>query len=204
MADLLWKPSDERIERAEMTRYMGWLKDERGLEFDDYAALWEWSTDDLEAFWASLWEFFDVQAEYDEVLPDRSMPGAHWFSGAELSYPEHIFRDRPGDRVALRHASELRDPGEWTWDELRAQTARVRAGLQKMGIERGDRVVAYMPNIPETMRRVLRDRLARRGVVELLARLRRALGGRSLRPDRAEGAAVRRRLPLRRQGPRPR
>ena len=85
------------------------------------------------------------------MLPDRSMPGAHWFSGAELSYPEHIFRDRPGDRVALRHASELRDPGEWTWDELRAQTARVRAGLQTMGIERGDRVVAYMPNIPETI-----------------------------------------------------
>jgi acetoacetyl-CoA synthetase len=149
--DLLWEPSEERIERATMTRYMGWLKDERGLEFDDYAALWEWSTDDLEAFWASLWEFFDVQASYEEVLPDRSMPGAHWFSGAELSYPEHIFRDRPGDRVALRHASELRDTGEWTWDELRAQTARVRAGLQKMGIERGDRVVAYMPNIPETM-----------------------------------------------------
>ena len=149
--DLLWEPSEERIERATMTRYMGWLKDERGLEFDDYAALWEWSADDLEAFWASLWEFFDVQAAYDEVLPDRSMPGAKWFSGAELSYPEHIFRDRPGDRVALRHASELRDPGEWTWDELRDQTARVRAGLQAMGIERGDRVVAYMPNIPETI-----------------------------------------------------
>ena len=75
--DLLWEPSEERIERATMTRYMGWLEDERGLEFDDYAALWEWSTDDLEAFWGSLWEFFDVQAEYDEVLPDRSMPGAH-------------------------------------------------------------------------------------------------------------------------------
>ena len=104
--DLLWEPSEERIERATMTRCMGWLKDERGLEFDDYAALWEWSTDDLEAFWASLWEFFDVQASYDEVLPDRSMPGAQWFSGAELSYSEHIFRGRPGDRVALRHASE--------------------------------------------------------------------------------------------------
>ena len=134
-----------------MTRYMRWLKDERGLEFDDYAALWRWSTEDLEAFWGSLWEFFDVQASYDEVLADRSMPGAQWFSGAELSYPEHIFRDRPGDRVAIRHASELRDPGEWTWDELREQTARVRAGLQAMGIERGDRVVAYMPNIPETI-----------------------------------------------------
>src|SRR3954452_20929645 len=148
---LLWEPAEERIERATMTRYMRWLAAERGLEFDDYAALWEWSTDDIQAFWASLWEFFDVQADYDEVLPDRSMPGAHWFSGAELSYPEHLFRDRPGDRVAIRHASELRDAGEWTWDELRAQTARVHAGLRAMGVGRGDRVVAYMPNIPETM-----------------------------------------------------
>ena len=85
------------------------------------------------------------------MLADASMPGAKWFTGAELSYPEHIFRDRPGDRVAIRHASELRDPGEWTWDELREQTARVAAGLRAMGIERGDRVVAYMPNIPETI-----------------------------------------------------
>ena len=85
------------------------------------------------------------------MLADASMPGAKWFTGAELSYPEHIFRDRPGDRVAIRHASELRDLGEWTWDELREQTARIAAGLKAMGIERGDRVVAYMPNIPETI-----------------------------------------------------
>ena len=149
--DLLWEPTEERIERATMTRYMRWLEAERGLAFDDYDALWRWSTDDLDAFWASIWQYFDVQADYDEVLSDASMPGAEWFTGAELSYPEHIFRDRPGDRVAIRHASELRDPGEWTWDELRAQTARVRAGLRAMGIERGDRVVAYMPNIPETI-----------------------------------------------------
>ena len=149
--DLLWEPTEERIERATMTRYMRWLEAERGLAFDDYDALWRWSTDDLDAFWASIWQYFDVQADYDEVLADASMPGAKWFTGAELSYPEHIFRDRPGDRVAIRHASELRDPGEWTWDELRAQTARVRAGLRAMGVERGDRVVAYMPNIPETI-----------------------------------------------------
>ena len=92
--------------------------------------------------------------------------------------------------MALRHASELRDPGEWTWDELRAQTARVRAGLQAMGIERGDRVVAYMPNIPETIAAFFAT--ASLGAVwsscspDFGARSR----GRSLRPDRAEGAAV--------------
>ncbi|MGZ8650395.1 MAG: AMP-binding protein, partial [Solirubrobacteraceae bacterium] len=148
---LLWEPPDELRERATMTRYMRWLEDERDLHFDDYAALWEWSTEEIEDFWASIWEFFEVQASYDEVLPDASMPGAKWFTGAELSYPEHIFRDKPGDRVAIQHASELRELGEWTWDELRAQTARVRAGLRAMGVERGDRVVAYMPNIPETI-----------------------------------------------------
>jgi len=149
--ELLWEPPEEIRERTTLTRYMRWLEAERDLSFDDYEALWRWSTEELDAFWGSIWEFFDVQASYDEVLADASMPGAKWFTGAELSYPEHIFRDRPGDRVAIRHASELRDPGEWTWDELREQTARVAAGLRAMGIERGDRVVAYMPNIPETI-----------------------------------------------------
>jgi acetoacetyl-CoA synthetase len=148
---LLWEPPDELVERATMTRYMRWLESEHGLSFDDYDALWRWSTEEIEAFWASIWEFFEVGASYDEVLADASMPGAKWFTGAEISYPERIFRGKPGDRVAIRHASELRDPGEWTWDELRSQTARVRAGLKAMGVERGDRVVAYMPNIPETI-----------------------------------------------------
>ena len=139
---LLWEPDDERRERATLTRFTAWLKAERGLSFDDYEALWRWSTDDLDAFWGSIWDYFEVQASYDEVLADPSMPGARWFTGAELSYPEHLFRGKPGDRVAIRHASELREPGEWTWDDLRAQTARVAAGLRAMGVERGDRVVA--------------------------------------------------------------
>src|SRR4051812_22244869 len=150
-ATVLWEPPAELCERATMTRYMRWLEAERGLSFEDYDALWRWSTDELEAFWTSIWEFFDVRAEYDEVLADASMPGAKGFTGAELSYPEHLFRDKPGDRVAIRHASELREPGEWTWDELREQTARIAAGLRAMGVQRGDRVVAYMPNIPETI-----------------------------------------------------
>ena len=149
--DLLWEPSEERLERATLTRYLGWLRSEKGLEFDDYAALWRWSTEEIEAFWASVWEFCDVLGDYDEVLPRGGMPGAQWFSGAEVSYAEHIFRDKPGDRVAIRHASELRELGEWTWDDLREHTARIRAGLRAMGIERGDRVVAYLPNIPETI-----------------------------------------------------
>src|SRR5215210_7514201 len=139
-ATVLWEPPAELRERATLTRYMRWLEAERGLAFEDYEALWRWSTDELEPFWATIWEFFEVGADYDEVLADPSMPGARWFTGAELSYAERLFRDKPGDRVAIRHASELR-----------GETARVAAGLRAMGVERGDRVVAYMPNIPETI-----------------------------------------------------
>lgn len=147
MATVLWEPSAERVERAALTRYM------RDRGFDDYAALWQWSVDDLEGFWASIWEWFDVQAAtpYEQVLADPSMPGAVWFPGATLNYAEHVFRGRSSDAVAIRHASELRELGEVTWGELRSQTARIAAGLRALGVERGDRVVAYMPNIPETI-----------------------------------------------------
>ncbi len=136
-----------------MTRYMRWLAAERGRSFDGYAALWEWSVTELEEFWGSIWDFFEVQASAPcaRVLGERRMPGASWFSGAELNFAEHIFRARLDDGVAVRHASELRDLGELRWGELRDQVARAAAGLRSLGVDRGDRVVAYMPNIPETL-----------------------------------------------------
>jgi acetoacetyl-CoA synthetase len=151
--ELLWEPSADIVERATMTRYMRWLADERGLAFDDYESLWEWSATEIEDFWASVWDFFEVEASApsSEVLPDRTMPGATWFPGAQLSYPQHIFRGRSDADVAVLHASELRDLGEVTWGELREQVAQAAAGLRALGVERGDRVVAYMPNIPETL-----------------------------------------------------
>jgi acetoacetyl-CoA synthetase len=151
--ELLWEPSAESVERSTMTRYMRWLADERGLEFGDYESLWRWSASEIEDFWASIWDFFEVEpsAPYSEVLRDHAMPGADWFPGALLSYPQHIFRNRDDADVAVRHASELRDLGELTWGELGDQVARAAAGLRELGIGRGDRVVAYMPNIPETL-----------------------------------------------------
>ena len=136
-----------------MTRYMRWLAEERGLEFEDYESLWRWSATEIEAFWTSIWDFFEVEASapHTEVLPDRAMPGADWFPGARLSYPQHIFRNRDDADVAVRHASELRELAELTWGELRDQVAGAAAGLRALGVERGDRVVAYMPNIPETL-----------------------------------------------------
>src|SRR6476620_5744969 len=136
-----------------MTLYMRWLEAERGRSVGDYQALWEWSVSELEEFWASIWDFFEVDASapYSEVLSDRVMPGARWFGGAELSYAQHLFRGKRDADVALLDASELRPLGELRWGELRDQVARVAAGLRGLGVERGDRVVAYMPNVPETL-----------------------------------------------------
>jgi len=149
----LWEPSAELSERSRMTEYMRWLAAERGLRFDDYHDLWRWSVDDLEGFWSSIWDFFGVQADggYDRVLGSRSMPGAKWFSGAHLNYAEHVFAGKDDAEPAILHASELRELEQLSWGELRAQVAAVAAGLRGLGVKRGDRVVAYMPNIPEAI-----------------------------------------------------
>jgi acetoacetyl-CoA synthetase len=142
---LLWEPTEDLRERSDMAR----LIRERGCA--DYAELWRWSVDDLEGFWAAIWERYGVAGGYDRVLADASMPGAVWFPGARLNYAEHLFRGKPDERVAILHASELRELGEWTWGELREQTGRIRAGLVARGVGKGDCVAAYMPNVPETL-----------------------------------------------------
>jgi len=151
--ELLWSPSPEQVERATLTRYQRWLEEARRLRFRDYAELHRWSVEDLEGFWSSICEFFslrfDVPAE--RVLGRREMPGAEWFPGGRISFAEHVFRGKDDDEVAIRHASEAREAGEWTWGELRRETARIAAGLKAEGVGPGDRVVAYMPNIPETI-----------------------------------------------------
>ena len=149
----LWEPSAEAIERSAMTRYMRWLAARRGVKADSYEALWEWSVTELEDFWASIWDYFHVESagEYSTVLADRTMPGAKWFEGAELNYAEHIFRGKDPDAVAVCHASELRNLGEIRWGELREQVAAVAEALRALGVERGDRVVAYLPNGPEAL-----------------------------------------------------
>ncbi len=150
---VLWEPTQEFKDRTVLTRYMGWLASEKGIEHADYDSLWRWSTTELEAFWASIWEFFDVQGDsgYGTVLGHPDMPGAEWFPGATLSYAEHIFRGKDDSATAIHHASELRELDTMTWGELRAMTAGIAAGLRARGVGPGDRVVAYMPNMPETI-----------------------------------------------------
>ncbi len=142
----LWTPSPERIERAAITRFAR----EHDLP-EAYEELWRWSVEDIERFWALIWSHFEVTGGYDEVLPDRSMPGARWFSGASVNYAGHAFADRDPAAIAIRHSSELRGLETCTWGELAEQTARIRAGLQAFGVGRGDRVAAYLPNILETI-----------------------------------------------------
>jgi len=150
---VVWEPSSERVAGATITRFREWVNERHGLELADYAGLWRWSVDDLEAFWGAIWNFFDVAASepYERVLGRREMPGAEWFPGARLSYAEHVFRGRDAGDIAIRHASELRPLGEWTWGELRARAGAVAAALREAGVEAGDRVAAYLPNVPETV-----------------------------------------------------
>jgi acetoacetyl-CoA synthetase len=149
----LWEPPAELVERSRLREFMRWLEAERGLGFATYDELWQWSVDDLEAFWSAIWDFFGVQADggYERALGSREMPGAEWFAGTSLNYAEHVFAGKEDAETAILHASELRDLGELSWGELRAQVAATAAGLRALGVERGDRVVAYMPNIPEAI-----------------------------------------------------
>jgi len=151
--ELLWEPSAELIERSRLVEFMQWLQRDRGLAFDGYAELWQWSVDDLEAFWDAIWDFFGVQADGERgaVLGNREMPGAEWFPGTRLNYAEHVFAGKDKGEVAILHASELRELREMSWGELRRQVAATAAGLRQLGVERGDRVVAYLPNIPEAI-----------------------------------------------------
>jgi len=157
----LWTPSSERIQAAGITRYLRWLETRRGLRFDGYESLWRWSTEQIEEFWASIWDFCGVIAHspYRRVLDRRTMPGARWFEGATLNYAEHALwrASKPewAARPALVFESEARPRAELTWGELAAQVFALARTLTRMGVRSGDRVAAYLPNVPESVVGVL-------------------------------------------------
>ncbi|MEU1751270.1 acetoacetate--CoA ligase [Micromonospora matsumotoense] len=154
MGDVLWTPPADVRERSRIGGYLRWLREHRGLDFADYDALWQWSVTDLDAFWRSIWDHFEVVAHTPPTatLGDAAMPGARWFPGATLNYAENVLR-MPGraddDPVVVAH-SQTRPPVTLTAAELREQVRRVAAGLRRLGVVAGDRVAAYAPNIPET------------------------------------------------------
>ena len=150
---ILWEPSEEIKARANITRYLSWLEAEKNLRFEDYNSVWEWSVQEIENFWQSLWDFFEIKSSepYSCVLSERKMPGAKWFQGATLNYAEHVFRQMSPDRPALMFQSEFKPLTELSWDDLYRNVASVAENLRNLGIEPGDRVAAYMPNIPQTV-----------------------------------------------------
>ncbi len=150
---LLWEPSEQMKQQATLTRYMQWLEQTKGLSLHSQEELWQWSVDHLEDFWASIWDFFHIKASkpYQTVLVERKMPGAQWFTGAELNYAEHVFRNATSTRPAVLFQSERHPLTEVSWEELAQKVGSVANALRAMGVQRGDRVVAYMPNIPETL-----------------------------------------------------
>ena len=154
IGDVLWTPPADLRQTTEVGRLMGWLEQHRGLRLRSYDELQRWSVDDLDGFWSAIWEFYEIRAHapYEHVLGRRQMPGAQWFEGARLNYAEHLVgRDEDRDRTAVVAQSQTRAAFELTFGELRDLVGRARAGLQRLGVGPGDRVVAYLPNIPETL-----------------------------------------------------
>jgi acetoacetyl-CoA synthetase len=151
-SDHLWAPTPESIAATNIGRFVEWLHDRGGGPFDSYDALWRWSVDDLAGFWTSVWQFFDVRASvpYWQVLDHAAMPSTKWFVGARLNYAEHIL-SRHGDAPAIMGHSQTRPASTLSWDQLADQVGRARVGLQRLGVGRGDRVAAYLPNVPETI-----------------------------------------------------
>ncbi|MEX0620133.1 MAG: AMP-binding protein, partial [Solirubrobacterales bacterium] len=153
MDEPLWLPSQEAVESSQLTAYGDWLEAGSGLAFDNYEELWQWSVSDPDAFWQSIWNYFEVISSgvANGVTDGAEMPDTRWFEGTELNYAEHIFRERADDEVAILAASERRDLRAVTWGELRRQVADAAAGLKKLGVGSGDRIAAYLPNTEETV-----------------------------------------------------
>jgi acetoacetyl-CoA synthetase len=150
---LLWQPSPEVIEQANLTSFMAWLKQNRDLSFGDYDSLWRWSVSEIEAFWDALREFAGIhfREAAETILLERKMPDAKWFVGATLNYAENIFRRMSNERPMMLFKAEDKAIVEYSWQMIYEQVKHLAAALRGMGVQKGDRVVAYMPNRPESI-----------------------------------------------------
>ncbi|HEU4623816.1 MAG TPA: acetoacetate--CoA ligase [Steroidobacteraceae bacterium] len=155
--DLLWAPSPQRREKSHLTAFMRWLERERGLHFETYDALWQWSVTDIEAFWLAIWDYFGVRASapFTRVLGRREMPGAEWFPGARLNYAEHALAHERPDTDALLYVREGAPLARMSWTELGARVRVLATQLRALGVKPGDRVVAVLPNAPQAVIAVL-------------------------------------------------
>ena len=153
MSKLLWSPSEQRIKASNMYRFMQEVNRKYGTDFSDYDSLYQWSVDNLEAFWAEMWSFAEIRASkgYQKVLDDpATMPGAKWFTESRLNFAENLLRYRD-DQVALIFRGEDVVRRSLRYSELYSAVAKVAESLRKTGVVPGDRVVGYMPNMPESI-----------------------------------------------------
>jgi acetoacetyl-CoA synthetase len=153
MAKLLWTPSDERIKGTNMYRFMNFINEKYNKKISEYKYLYEWSIENITDFWVSLWEFADIKAskQFDQVIDDlNKMPGAKWFSGARLNFAENLLHYRD-DQIALIFKGEEQESTSITYAQLYDEVARVAKSLKEAGVQVGDRVVGFMPNMPETI-----------------------------------------------------
>lgn len=150
---LLWQPPADLKNNCNLQKYIDWLKTNRNVTFEHYDELWKWSVDNLEDFWESVWSYFQIGPDhaYLHVLSERKMPGAKWFTGAKLNYAEYLFRKKQPNKPALIAYSEIRSRETITWDELEQRVAAFAEALTALGVKKGDRVAAYLPNIPEAV-----------------------------------------------------
>ncbi len=149
---LLWEPSDESIKGANITRFIEFVNKEFGTSVSNYSGLYNWSVTEIEKFWEALWKYSGIihSKSYDKILDERKMPGAKWFEGAELNFAENLMRYRD-DEIALISYREDHPTIKLTYNELYMKVADCAAGLKKMGVAKGDRVVGFVTNIPETV-----------------------------------------------------
>jgi acetoacetyl-CoA synthetase len=153
VAPALWTPTRADLAHANATAFTTWLAQQRVVSIADYDALWRWSVDELESFWGSLWEYFGLRSPtpFECVLRDRRMPGADWFPGATLNFAEEVLRRASEDHPAIISVGEGTEPQEVSRSTLTRQVAALAAYLRTRGVQRGDRVVAYLPNRPEAV-----------------------------------------------------
>ena len=153
MAKLLWEPSEEQIKESNMYRFMTFINETYNMSFSEFSSLYDWSIENLPEFWAAFWEFADIvhSKPYVQVIDDVSkMPGANWFSGAELNFAENLLRYRD-DQIALIFKGEAQSSTRMTYAQLYDAVARLAKSLRDLGIQPGDRVVGFMPNMPESI-----------------------------------------------------
>ncbi len=153
MEKLLWKPSDQRIKVTNLNRFMRFINETFKTNFSAYADLYQWSIENIPDFWESMWQFADIKASksYDQVVDDiKKMPGAEWFTGARLNFAENLLKYRD-DRPAIIFKGEDLDYVTITFRELYSEVSRVAKAMKDLGIKPGDRVVGFMPNMPETV-----------------------------------------------------